>query len=226
MRSAILSHAIIGLFLAGRLTAAEPPPAGAPALPGIFGEFTMAGGERVIGIYHPEQGSLEVYGPAKSRAVKAKDIVATRRLEPEPEAEPATLDAGRARFDLLATLVDDAQAIVKRIENQRSELQKAQQSARLEQSKREEGHKAAEEAMVNEQDPARKAAFAALCTEHLKAIAVLNAAIAGFDADRAACEARFDAAIAASQDLSARMHWLAGRLAPMVREAEESKAKK
>lgn len=225
MRNVLMSSLAICLLLSGPLLAADPPAADAAAKPGIFGEFTLAGGERVIGLYHPERGVIEVYGPAKVRAVRAGEVVATRRLAPEPEAEPATLDAGHARMNTLGGLITDAQAIIKRIENHRSELQKAQQSARLERSKREEGNKVAEKTMMSEQDPARKAVFAALCTEHLKAIAAANAAIAGLDVELAACEERFNAAVAECQDLTARMDWLGGRLAPMVREVED-KAKK
>lgn len=226
MRTALLSPAIICLLLVSRLAAAEPPAPGAAAKPGIFGEFTLAGGERVIGLYHPERGTLEVYGPAKVRAVKASDIVSTRRLAPEPEAEPANLDAGRARVNTLGSFISNAQADIKRIENQRSELQKARQSQRLEWSKRDEGNKSVEETMHAEKDQERKAIFAALSTEHLKGIAAANAAIVDLDAALAVIDARFHAAVADCQDLKARMDWLCGRLAPMEREAEEKKAKR
>jgi hypothetical protein len=226
MRDAFFPTLVICLLCAAAMSAAEPPTPVVPAKPGIFGEFTLAGGERVIGIFHPEQGTIEVYGPATVRAVKARDVIATRRLTPEPEAEPATLDAGYARVSTLGALISDAQMVAKRLENQRSELEKARQSVRLEQSKREEGNKAAEEAMVNEQDPVRKAAFAALCTEHLKAIAATHVAIADLAAALAACDERALAAMACCQDLNARMAWLQGRLAPLVREAEAKKAKR
>lgn len=208
------------------LTAAEPDKPADATSPGIFGEFTLASGEQVIGLYHPEQGTLEVYGPAKVRAVKPGDIVIRRRLSPEPEAEPLNLDAGRARVSTLGSLISDAQADVKRIENRRSELQKEAQSKRLERSKREEGNKDAQEAMSAEKDPERKATFAALSTEHLKAIAAANAAIADTEAAIAVIEARFKAAVEHCADLQARMNWLLGRLAPLVREAEEKKAKR
>ena len=176
--------------LVNRSTAAEPDKtADAAPKPGIFGEFTLAGGEQVLGMYHPEQGTLEVYGPAKVRAVKASDIVFRRRLAPEPEAEPATLDAGRARVSTLGSLISDWQAIIKRIENQRSELGKSRHSKVLERSKREVGKDEVQEIMRGEKDPERQAVFAALSTEHLKAIAAVNAAIVGLDAELAACEA-------------------------------------
>ena len=226
MRNILMSPLVICFLLASSLAAAEPPEPAAAAKPGIFGEFTLAGGERVIGLYHPEQGTIEVYGPTKTRVVTAFDIVDTRRLAPEPEVEPASLNAGEARVITLAGLVTDAQTDARRAENQYYDVMKARQSKALELSKREEGNKVAQEAMVNEQDPARKAVFAALTTEHLKAIAAANAAIAELDAALAANDARQKAAQAHRQDLRARMDWLLGRLKPMVREAEEKKAKK
>ena len=116
------------------------------------------------------------------------------------------------------SFINDAQANIKRIENQRSELQKDQQSVRLERSKREEGNKEAQEAMLTEKDPERKAVYAALSMEHLKAIAATNVASVGLDAKLVAIEARFNAALADYQDLQARMNWLHGRLATMSRD--------
>lgn len=204
----------IALMLPARaLVAEEAKPAEAP--PGLFGEFTLMGGEKVIGLYHPERGIIEVYAAAKPRPVQAKDIIFRRRLSPEAEADPRTYHEGSGRVHTLGGLISDGQRVTKLMENQKSELQKAVQQRRLEISKREEGHKTAEEALASEPDRERKAVFAALCTEHLKAIAAGHAAIAELEASLAAVEVRYEAAVAEVQDLQARFDWVRARTLDM-----------
>lgn len=210
----ILSAVVITLSLFGRpLVAEDAKPAGDPA--GIFGEFTLTDGERVIGRYHPEKGEIEVYTPGKPRAVKPQDIIVQRRLSAEPEAEPRDLHAGQARVSTLEDLITAAQADLKRLENRRSEWEKQAQQWRLEMSKREEGNKDVQEAMVNEKDRERKAVFAALSTEHLKAIATAHAGVAECEAGIVAVDARALVVRARLDDLQARRNWLLGRLQAM-----------
>jgi len=215
MRTLTFMVAFFGLLLpAWKLTAEEPKPATA-APSGLFGEFTLVGGEKVIGLYHPERGVIEVYAAAKQRPVTAKDIVFRRRLSPEVEVEPRTYQEGSGRLHTLGSFISDGQAVIKRLENQRSNLEKSIQQRRLEISKRDEGNKVAEEALATEQDRERKAGYAALCTEHLKAIAAGHVAITDLEASIVAVDARSQAAVAELQDLQARVDWLQARILDM-----------
>lgn len=219
MQTARLFHVMLCTLLLVQLTAVEERKSEAEALSGIFGEFTLVGGEKVIGLYHPEKGSLEVYSSTKVREVKAKDIVVRRRWSPESESEPKNLDEGQARANTLGMLISNAQTDMRRLEIKQAQLEKARQSRELERSKREEGNKDAAEAMASEKDPGRKAVFAALSTEHLQAIAATHVAIADIDMSLGVVEMRMNAATAYLEDLQTRRDWLSGRLTKMNREA-------
>jgi hypothetical protein len=188
---------------------------------GIFGEFTLVGGERIIGLYHPEKGVIEVYAAGKAREVTARDIVSRRRLAPEAEVEPTNLETGQARQHTLALMIEHAQVDRVHLENQHSELEKTRQSWELELSKREEGNKTATEALEQEQNRERKAAYAGMSTEHLKAIAAAHVAIAEADVAIAAVDARMAAVRAHLEDLQSRSDWLIGRLRTMNAAAGE-----
>ncbi|MBA3937544.1 MAG: hypothetical protein H0X38_08780 [Planctomycetes bacterium] len=201
-----LRSLVIGVLLgaASSLTCAEDL---AP-----FGEFTLASGEKLVGVYHPDSGTFDVYAPTKRIQVTPGQILTQRRLAPEIEPEPASRGELEARVAFLTSAIVDLQAGMKRLENQGFDLERNQQARRLEQAKREEACKHAEALMGAEQDPARKAVYAALIQEHLKAIAEAHVAIAASGTSAETIRARLEAKEHERQDLQARQAWLVGRL--------------
>lgn len=188
------------------LGAAEP----APTV--TFGEFTLTGGEKVMGIYHPENGTIEVYTRTQVRSVKPQQIVAQRRLAPDAEAEPTSRRDIEVRVSLLNEQIINLQGEHKRHELRGAECEKAQQMRHLEQSKREEGNREIIELMLQEKDPEQRKTYAALSTAHLTAIAAAHAAIAELETTLQAIAAQQQECTRQRDDLNARHMWLLQRI--------------
>ena len=188
------------------LGAAEPAPTVA------FGEFTLTGGEKVMGIYHPENGTIEVYTRTQVRSVKPQQIVAQRRLATDTEAEPTSRREIEVRVSVLNEQIRNLQFESKRHSLKAAECEKAQQMRHIEQSIREEGNKEISELMLKENDPEQRKTYAALSTAHLTAIAAAHAAIAELETTLQAVAAQQQECTRQIENLNTRSKWLLLRM--------------